>query len=78
MHGFQMLLYVTMAALTTAVPMCSMKLNANAVICVGSTVIISVYQVLISTTTVYQVYFFYVEREYDTVSRTDVEVSPGW
>ena len=57
MHGFQMLMFVNMAAMTTAVAMRSMKLNANAVICVGSTVFISIYQVLISATA-YQVYFF--------------------
>ena len=59
MHGFQMLLLcVNMAAMTTATVMRSMKLNANAVICVGSTVLISIYQVLISATAAYQVYFF--------------------
>ena len=66
-----------MAAMTTAVVMRSMKLNVNAVIRVRNTVLTSMYQVLISATAAYQVYFFYVEMEYDTVARTDVEVSPG-
>ena len=57
-----------------------MKLNASPVsVCVGSTVFISIYQELLSATA-YQVGipFFDVEREYGTVARTDVEVSPGW
>ena len=38
MHGFKMLLCANMAVMTTAaVIMSSIKLNANAVICVGST-----------------------------------------
>ena len=57
-----------------------MKLNASPVsVCVGNTVFISIYQELLSATA-YQVGipFFDVEREYGTVARTDVEVSPGW
>ena len=77
-HGFQMLLGVNMAALTTAIVMCSMKLNANAVICVGSTVLISIYQVLISATQYTRCTFFDVEREYNAVTRTNIEVLPGW
>ena len=50
MHGFQMLLCVNMAALTTAVVICSMNLNSNAVICAGSSVLLSIYQVIISAT----------------------------
>ena len=60
MHGFPMLLLcVNMTAMTTAVVMRSMKLNANAVICVGSTVLISIYQVFMSATAAYQVCFFF-------------------
>ena len=59
--------------------MCSMKLNDNDVtLCVESTVLTSIYQVLISATQYTRCTFFDVEREYDAVTRTNIEVLPGW